>query len=146
MISTEYIGMDVHKESISIAVRNAAGDHMSDNPCRLRRSMQHAAAPFFVLSLDILGDEVNARVSAHELRHRIRHSLRECDVCGAVRGSDFDPADARDMLIHNQTEAELVQLEAQASLLIANEDHDEVERDVARLSKRRERRSIPKGN
>ena len=25
MISTKYIGMDVHKESISIAVRNAAG-------------------------------------------------------------------------------------------------------------------------
>ena len=25
MTSTQYIGMDVHKESISIAVRNAAG-------------------------------------------------------------------------------------------------------------------------
>ena len=25
MVSTKYIGMDVHKESISIAVRNAAG-------------------------------------------------------------------------------------------------------------------------
>jgi hypothetical protein len=51
-----------------------------------------------------------------------------------------------DVMIHSQTEAELVQLEAQASFLIANEDHDEVERDVARLSKRRGRRSIPKGN
>lgn len=92
--------------------------------------MHSAAAPFVVLGLDIFGDEVNACVAANECRDRIRQSFCECDVCGAVGGSDFDPADTRDALIHNQAETELVQVEAQASFLIANKDHDEMERDV----------------
>ena len=36
MISTQYIGMDVHKESISIAVRNAARQEPTrgQDPCQ----------------------------------------------------------------------------------------------------------------
>jgi hypothetical protein len=62
-------------------------------------------------------------------------------------GSDFDPADPRDVLIHNQAETELVQVETQASLLIANEDHDEVERDLGvSVVQAQRKRSILKGN
>ncbi len=46
------------------------------------------------------------------------------------------------MLIHNQAETELVQVEAQASLLIANEDQDEVERDVGVLLVQAERKVV----
>jgi len=129
-------------ERVSVGIFESRED---STPLRFvwrRRETHPAAAPFFVFGLDILGDEVNARVSANELRHRIRHSLRECDVCGAVRGSDFNPADARDVLIHNQAETELVQIEAQASLLIANEDHDEMERDVGVSLVQTERKAV----
>ena len=104
--------------------------------------MHSAAAPFVVLGLDIFGDEVNASIATNECRYRIRQSLCECDVCGAVGGSDFDPADTRDGLIDNQAEMELVQVEAQASFLIANKNHDEVERDVGVLLVQAERELI----
>jgi hypothetical protein len=41
MISTKYIGMDVHKESISIAVRNSAGKVVMESviECAIRARM-----------------------------------------------------------------------------------------------------------
>ena len=39
MISTKYIGMDVHKESISIAVRNSAGKVVMESVIETKASM-----------------------------------------------------------------------------------------------------------
>jgi hypothetical protein len=39
MTSTKYIGMDVHKESISIAVSNAAGKIVMECPIETKASM-----------------------------------------------------------------------------------------------------------
>ena len=39
MTSTKYIGMDVHKESISIAVRNAAGKIVMESVVETKASM-----------------------------------------------------------------------------------------------------------
>ena len=39
MISTKYIGMDVHKESISIAVRNDAGKVVMESVIETKASM-----------------------------------------------------------------------------------------------------------
>jgi len=39
MMSTKYIGMDVHKESISIAVRNSAGKVVMESVIETKASM-----------------------------------------------------------------------------------------------------------
>src|SRR6516225_2887067 len=100
------------------------------------------AAPFFILGLNIFGDEIDARVAANEFRDRISLGLDEREVCTPVGRSDLDPAETADALIHNQTEAELVHVEAQASLLVANEDHDEVEGKVGILFIQGERKAV----
>jgi len=49
-------------------------------------------------------------------------------------------------LIHHQPEAKLVNVESQASFLIANEDHDEMQAEIGILTVQAQKGSVnPKG-
>jgi hypothetical protein len=45
MTSTKYIGMDVHKESISIAVRNSAGKIVMECVIETKRAINDSTTP-----------------------------------------------------------------------------------------------------
>jgi hypothetical protein len=104
-------------------------------PCwNLRRRVKANAtlAPFVVFGVDIFGDEVELAIATDEfVCLGIRWRQGQGDACAAVRRRNLDPSAARlEDFIHHQPETKLVNVETQASLLIANENHSEVQAKI----------------
>ncbi len=111
---------------------------------RWKLKVDSAAAPLFVFRSDIFGDEVNLGVASDKLVYvGIGCRLGESDIRAAVRRPNLDPPPAvLENLVHKQPETELVQVETQTSLLITNEDHDEMQREIGILSVQAGKRAI----
>jgi hypothetical protein len=89
-------------------------------------------APFGELGVDIFGNEIDLRVASDEfLCRRVRHRQGKRETRAAIRRRNLDPPPTRfEAFIHHKPETKLVDVESQASFLIANEDHDEMETEI----------------
>ncbi len=105
--------------------------------------MNSAAEPFVVFGGDVFGQEIDVGIASEEfLCIGAWGNLCQGEVRAAVRRADFNPADALDLLIDDDAEAELVHVEAQAAFLIADKDHDEVEAKVRVLPVQAQKETI----
>lgn len=91
-----------------------------------------ALAPFFEFGQHILGQKNNLSGPVYELLFfRIGFGSHQRESCSAIRGSNSQPAIARRKDgITGQGESKLVQIELEASILIANENTDSVQTEV----------------
>ena len=103
-----------------------------------------AAAPFLKFGIDVFREKLNAGVAADQFECiGVGCSEGEGDVCAAVRRRDFDPAAARlECVIDNDAEAKLVHVETHAALLIADENHNEVQREIGLLTVEAQQRPV----
>ncbi len=102
---------------------SAPGRHL-----RWKLKADSSAAPLLEFGCDVLCDAVNLAIASDKfVCVGIGFCQRESDIRAAVRRPNLDPPATRlEGLIHQQPETELVHVETQTSLLITNEDHDEM--------------------
>ena len=82
--------------------------------------------------MDIFGYEVDLRVASDEFpSRRVGRRKGQREARAAIRRCDLDPPASRfEAVIHHQPKTKLVEVETQASFLIANEDHDEMQAEI----------------
>ena len=98
-------------------------------PVLWRKLKANSAIPSFVeLGVDIFGYEVDLAVASDEFAHRrVARRQGQREARSAIRRPDLDPPASRlEELIHYKPKTKLVEVESQASFLIANKDHDEM--------------------
>ena len=100
-----------------------------------RRKSHTVCTPFVEFGGHIFGDEVDIGVATNQsVRVTVGLGLGQREAGIAVGGRDLNPsASGRENLVDDQAETELVGVETQASLLIANENHDKMQADVGVL-------------
>ncbi len=91
-----------------------------------------ALAPFAEFGGDILGHKNDVRRPPDQLaRYRTELGRDQVEHCGAIGRSDRNPALAGLQLrVKSQIESELVKVEAQAPVLVANKDGDTLNAQV----------------
>src|ERR1700722_2182975 len=96
------------------------------------------------LSVDVFSEKVNTSVAADEfVCVGVGGCEGEGDIRAAIRGRDFDPpAAGLECVIDHEAEAKLVHVETQTALLIADEDHDEVQAEIGLLPVKAQQRPI----
>ena len=95
-----------------------------------------ATTPLAIGSHDIFGDKSNRSALTNQLVV-IRVGLRcnQGDHCGAVWRRDSNPTlPGLKANIKGQIESKLIEIEPQASILIANEDIDRIDAEVATIA------------
>src|SRR6266567_2918745 len=129
---------------ISVHIFEAGEYSAPGRNLRWKLKADSAAAPLLEFGGDVFGDEVDLAIASDKLVYvGIGAGLGESDIGTAVRRTDLDPpATMLESLIHEQPEADLVQVETQTPLLIANEDHDEVQGEVGILAVQAGERAI----
>src|SRR5260370_32417575 len=104
----------------------------------MRRMMKAnpALAPLIVLGSDVLGHKNDVAAPANELVFfGVGLRSNESKDRSAIRGSNRYPAiTGFHAGINDQTEPKLVQVESQASILIANQDRNVVQTEMELLS------------
>ena len=133
-------GCLVFEERKGVAVYAEEGCGFSCPVLRLRRLRKRNAflAPFFVLALRILRQERNlGRASDEAVFFRTRFGSNKDENGGSVRRANGETGvAARQVSVKRQFKAELIQLKAEAPLLIADENGDGGEADVEILAVR----------
>jgi len=102
------------------------------------RNPNAAPGPFLKLGGDVFGNENNLRRAANELvLLGVGLGSDEREDRAAIGRGDGDPTVARlKACIEGQMESELIQVEAQAAILIANENVNAMETEVQVLPRR----------
>ena len=92
-------------------------------------------APFGEFGVDVFGEKDNPGVAPDEfVCAGLRRRQGQSEVCAAIRRRNFDPAATRlECVIDYDAETKLVHVETQAPFLIADENHDEVQREIGLL-------------
>src|SRR5437899_307118 len=94
MTSTKYIGMDVHKESISIAVMNATGKIVMECVIETKASMNLHKALYRSWAIPCAGNEVYAprhrsewlsKITEAGVRRRAEHYYQQLDALRSLR-------------------------------------------------------------
>jgi hypothetical protein len=124
------------------------GEHSApDRGPRRMMKMNPALTPLLIHGIDIFGDENDLSRPANQIiffRAWLRRDKRN-NRAAIRRRHRYPAATAFKAVISNQVESKLIQVELQASILIANENRGEENAQVGRLAIQAQRGPIPPG-